>query len=257
MSKPKNDNVLNPIATSIEGVNVPEIEALTSRVNELGSAVDFWNAVMIWGLALAALAALLIGYSTRLVVVRSSALGQAQGELMAAKDRQLQADLKAKDLAIAALHESAAALEHQNLTLKSHLASLRKETEARRLTGDQKAELANLLKGVKGGYIAIVSPITDGEASDLADDFDFAIRASGWETLRIKNRITEKFGVSVVTTEGTGNLPGVKLLSDALTTIGVPHDTETVKDGDASTSPPFQKGFLYLIVEHKPLPTAK
>lgn len=70
-----------------------EIQALTVRTQELSNAVDFWNAVMLGGLAIAALAALWIGISTRLVVVRSGQLTDAQNLLTAAKDRQLRSDL--------------------------------------------------------------------------------------------------------------------------------------------------------------------
>jgi len=112
--------------------------------------------------------------------------------------------------------------------------------------------LSKLLRGFKGG-VAIVSPMADGEASDFADDLDSAIKEVPWETVRIKNRITDKFGVSIVTAEGTV-LPSIKLLDDALSAISVPHRVTTVKNGDASTSPAFQAGYLYLVVEHKPLP---
>jgi hypothetical protein len=129
---------------------------------------------------------------------------------------------------------------------------LEKELGPRRLTGEQKFELAKLLGGVKAG-VAIVSPMADGEASDFADDLDSAIKAASWETVRIKNLITEKFGLSVVTTEGT-KLPSAKLLSDALTAVGILHNVTAVKNGDASISPAFQAGYLYLVVEHKPFP---
>jgi hypothetical protein len=111
------------------------------------------------------------------------------------------------------------------------------------------------LKVIVGGGVAIVSPMADGEASDFADDFNSAIHdGAGWDTVRIKNRITEKFGVSVVTVDGTQPSPALNRLDWALTAIGVPHEVTTIKNGDASTSPPFQAGHLYLVIEHKPLP---
>lgn len=231
---------------------MPEIESLSQSVRDLSRAVDLWNFVMLWSLAFAAVAAIAVGISTRLVVVRTGQLAKSQELLSAAKDRQLKEDLGQKDADIAGLNRDAEALKHENLILAGRLLKLQKQSEARRLTGEQKNELAKLLRGIKGG-VAIVSPVVDGEASDFADDFDSAIHNAHWETLRIKNRITDKFGVSVVTTEGT-ELSSIKLLDDALTVIGVPHSVSTVKDGDASTSPPFQHGYLYLVVEHKPLP---
>ncbi len=85
-----------------------EIQSLTLRVRDLSQAVDFWNVVMLWGLAIAALAAIIIGISTRLVVVRTGQLGDAQDQLISAKDRQLQADLKEKDRQIAVAGQDAA-----------------------------------------------------------------------------------------------------------------------------------------------------
>jgi len=231
---------------------VAEIESLTRSVRDLAQNVDFWNIVMLWGLAVAALAAVVVGISTRLVVVRTGQLAEAQELLSSAKDRQLKDDLAQKNADIAGLNKEAEALKHENLILAGRLLGLQKQSEARRLTGGQRIELSKLLRGFKGG-VAIVSPMADGEASDFADDLDSAIKEVPWETVRIKNRITDKFGVSIVTAEGTV-LPSIKLLDDALSAISVPHRVTTVKNGDASTSPAFQAGYLYLVVEHKPLP---
>jgi hypothetical protein len=44
----------------------------------------------------------------------------------------------------------------------------------------------------------------------------------------------------------------VSLLSSALAAIGVPHQLESLKDGDSSMSPNAQPNVLYLIVEQKP-----
>jgi hypothetical protein len=146
-------------------------------------------------------------------------------------------------------------IRQENIILQSKLLTLQKQSEARRLTGEQKANLTKILSQYKGG-IAVVSAIVDPEASDFANDFDSAFKNANWETLRITNRISSKFGLAVVTVEGTV-LPNIKIVSDALTSIGVPHDVLTFKNGDASTSPAFQAGYLYLVVEHKPLPVAK
>jgi hypothetical protein len=131
---------------------------------------------------------------------------------------------------------------------------LQKESEPRRLTGTQKDTLARLLADGSSA-IAIVSKVLDTESSDFADDFDSALRLANWETLRIKNRLSSKYGVSLGTATGTPFTPLVKKLSDALTAIGVSHDTTTFAVGDASTSPPFQAGALYLVIEQKPPPS--
>ena len=149
-------------------------------------------------------------------------------------------------------------LRNKNLILESQLLGVRKQSEARRLTGEQKRELIKLLSGGDEG-VAIVSPIADGEASDFADDFDSALQAAHWQTLRIRNRITTKFGVSLVTVEGTV-LARTKRLSDALTAVGISHETNTLKTSDTSLqsiSPKFEVGYLYLVIEHKPFPNVK
>lgn len=83
--------------------NASEIHTLTQRVTDLTNAVDLWNRWMLWGLLAAAVVAAWIVLTTRLAVNRSKDLSISQGLLDAAKDRQLQADLKDKDTAIGQL----------------------------------------------------------------------------------------------------------------------------------------------------------
>jgi hypothetical protein len=73
---------------------VDEIQVLTQRVSDLGRAVDFWNVIMLWGLALAAVAAIVLGISTRLIVLRAGQQAESQGLLSEAKDRKALADSK-------------------------------------------------------------------------------------------------------------------------------------------------------------------
>lgn len=209
---------------------------------------------MLWSLLFAALAAIAVVISTRMVVVRTDEAAGAQKELSDEKERLLRFNLAEKQANIANLNNQTEALKQTNLLLSTRLVTLQNQSEARRLTGAQQEKLAGLLKGVQGG-LAIVSPMADGEASDFADDFDKAIHnGAGWDTLRIKNRITEKYGLSLVTAEGTPPLNTLNVLGNALRAIGISYNVATVKDGDASTSPHFQAGYLYLVVEHKPLP---
>jgi hypothetical protein len=244
--------------------NNPEIDSLTHRVALLTDSFDFWNRWMLVGLGFAALAAIWIGVTTRLAIVRSKQLTVAQGDLDAAKEGQLSLDMKQKDIEIGQLtvrsDVAEAGIAGANLLAEQEkLARVKLEAELlpRRLSGEQKTKLAKSLESHNFG-VAIVSPIVDGEASDFADDFESAIHdGAHWETLRIRNRISLKFGVSIVTAKGTPALPGLKVLDDALTAIGIAHDITTVENGDASTSPQFQAGYLYLVIEHKPLPTPR
>ena len=78
--------------------NSSEIDSLTQRVVLLTNAFDFWKRWMLLGLGFAALAAIWIGVTTRLTIVRSKQLTVAQGDLDAAKEGQLNLDLKQKTL---------------------------------------------------------------------------------------------------------------------------------------------------------------
>ena len=71
-----------------------EIDRLTTHVNHLTAAFDFWNRWMLLGLGIAAFAAVWISLTTRLTIVRSRQLTVAQRQLDAAKEAQLKLDLK-------------------------------------------------------------------------------------------------------------------------------------------------------------------
>jgi len=112
------------------------------------------------------------------------------------------------------------------------------------------AKLLLVPKSMAG--ITIVSSLLDGEGSDFADDFDSAFKAANWTTLRIKNHVSEKQGVRLGTIEGTPVLTTTKLVEEALNAIRVPWEKATFSTDDHSTSPWFQSGFLYLVIERKP-----
>ena len=232
-----------------------EIQALVNRVQSLNESVDFWNKWMVWGLLFAAIAAVWVVFATSVTIRKTKELGAAQDQLTAAKERQLSVELKDKDIKIASLNKDSETLKGENLILQSNLLSLQKQSEPRRLTGEQKERLSKLLKPTTNSGAFIVTPLMDGEASDYADDFEASLHAANWQTERIKNLISSKFGVSVVTA-GTP-IPLAKTLSDALTAAGISHDNETVDNGNASMSPAFQTGYLYLVIQHKTLPAKK
>jgi hypothetical protein len=170
--------------------------------------------------------------------LRDSANAVLRKEAGDAIDRASHADQKAETL------------RQENIVLQAEVLRLRKESEPRRLTGWQKKKLVALLEQNPDSAV-VVSAIIDSESSDFADDFDSALNAAKWKTLRVVNRITRKYGVMVGVVPGT-NRPGAKRLSEALTAIGVLHEDATFKEGDASTSPAFQAGYIYLVIEHKP-----
>jgi hypothetical protein len=119
--------------TSSEGENVEEIQALTQRVNDLGQAVDFWNLFMLWGLALAAGAAIVIGVSTRLIVLRTGQQAEVQAALAVAKEGKLSSELKEKDRQIAVLDAKAKEAEGGIETAKANAVEASAKAEGFRL----------------------------------------------------------------------------------------------------------------------------
>jgi len=130
------------------------------------------------------------------------------------------------------------------------LARLRlvKRIAPRRLTGEQRET------PISGGSLAIVSPMSDAEASDFADDFNSAIETgANWNTLRIPAYVEVKtFGVFIGMV-GVSSSARITLLSHALDAIGVAHEiVATGTDGLATINPPVQQRTPFLIVAHKP-----
>lgn len=231
-----------------------DIESLTSRAKELNHALDWWNIAMVWALVFAAIAAVGVVVTTRLALLRAKQVGDAQAQLLKAKDDELTSDLREKDLKIAEAGRKAAEAAERAENERAARLRLQAQLVARRLTGEQKHALAQLLRPHPGA-VAIVSTITDGEGSDFADDFEAAIKAANWATVRIKNDISSRYGILLGTVAGT-TLPGTTQIGTALTAIGVTYEHATFNADDHSISPWFQAGVIYLVIEHRPEPKA-
>jgi hypothetical protein len=91
----------NNNAAISEGENVPEIQTLSQRVLALNQATDWWNTAMIWALVFTALSAIAVVGTTVMALKRAKQVGDAQAELIHAKDAKLTLDLGDKDLKIA------------------------------------------------------------------------------------------------------------------------------------------------------------
>lgn len=245
------------------GIRVWPSEPIASRI------YDIANMVLVASLAFGVISTGLIvwmgnvkeEYLKSRLATGESDLAAAKLELGKQQVRAADADVRVAGLETEAANAGIEMAKQQTRAAiaEKSLLELRAQVAPRRLSGKQKAELAALLAGEGRNGVAIVSPMMDGEASDFADDFKSAVETAHWETLRIVNRISSKFGLAVVTCEGTGEpvLALAKRLDDALNSVGIAHEVTTFKNEDASTSPPFQTGYLYLVVEHKPLPNAK
>ena len=93
------------------------------------------------------------------------------------------------------------------------------------------------------------------QESDFADDIASALKDAGWKIFRNLMRSTRERGVEIGTTEGMTVLDE-KRVSDALTAIGIPHKRVAFHLNDNSTPIGFERGALYLVVNHHPEPTS-
>jgi len=157
----------------------------------LGQSVDWWNSAMIWGLALAAIAAVFVVIATRIIVTRTGQLTAAQEALGAAKDRQLALDLKAKDEKIAqVVKDTAGANERANAaeaTVESAKAEaakanleLAKIRTPRTIPRDKEAMLSAEL-GVFSGQEFAAYTFQDQESMDLANTVGRILLGASWK----------------------------------------------------------------------------
>jgi hypothetical protein len=236
--------IIDRTATSEGDGNVSDIQTLTLRVQELTGKVDFWNTWMLWALVFAAVAAIFVVVTTRLAIVRSKDLSVAQGELGDAQARQFSLEVAQANQRAAEANEKAEAERLARVRLEGQVVS-------RHLTDEQKVKLRGLLKR-NPGNIVIVSAVTDGESSAFADDFDTVFKEAGWKTRRYVNRITTESGVQLGTVEGTGGSSEVEEIRKELAAAGLEVKLASFRPDDHTTSPWFEKGVLYLVVNHKP-----
>lgn len=162
-----------------------EIDALTAKVGTLSSSADSWNRIMLWCLAITAIAAVATFIATRQVVVKTSQAADAQKQLSDAKDRALQSDLKSKDRDIASLEVQALGLRTQ-LLLQGPRTNL--------LVGDNRQTLVSALRKFsahnidirRGAFVFQVNgknvsstPIGD-DTEGLAKAFVTLFKEAGW-----------------------------------------------------------------------------
>ena len=218
---------------------MPTVEELATRVSSLSGAFEFWTN---WSQALTAITAIagLLYFGTSWIANRRAlALGNAQADLRAAVDRKFALELSKQ--------------QERTAIAERRLEEVRQQAGPRRLTTIQRAALIERLRTAKGSLV-IVSALQDADSSDFADDFDSALREAGWETLRIRNRLTTAIGVSLGWVTGTPEplLLGVKQFSDLLTSLCITHTQVTFGTDDHSIDPAFRAGVAYLVIEHKP-----
>jgi hypothetical protein len=171
-----------------------EISSLTQRVQDLQRAINFWNdwnIVMVAGTALFALGLLITQY---IVVQRGKELAAAQDELLRTKDKQLELDLKSKDVGIeeakeraAVAHTRAEELKHQNLVTEKKLEQERlarieieERVASRRIPERERSQLASRLKSFAGQTVSIWFKAGDHEGAIFGADIASALEAAQW-----------------------------------------------------------------------------
>jgi hypothetical protein len=146
---------------------------------------------MLWGLVIAAIAAIWIVLSTRLAVIRAKELGTTQGLLSDAKDRQLQTDLKAKDIEIGNLRVKAdateagiseanqKAAEANLLAEQEHLARVKIEERIGgwKLSKDAQNNLSKALKPFAGTHFSLAANPVEEPFVEMVDQI---LRDAGW-----------------------------------------------------------------------------
>jgi hypothetical protein len=144
---------------------------------------------MLSGLALAAVAAVVIGISTRLVVVRPGQQSKAQELLSAAKDRQLQSDLKAKDVEMGNLKVRAAGLDLEAEKLRTQLAFQQRRGDIL-MDPHNRAAFGNPLKQFRGQKFDVIAcGIKESEIAYFSMAVWSTLQGSfaGWTLGKIEN----------------------------------------------------------------------
>jgi hypothetical protein len=249
------------IGNNSEGGNVPDIQSLNQSVRALNASIAFWNELMIFGLAIAAVAAVFVVIAARVIVNRAGQLSAAQNLLSAAKDRQLQVDLKEKDLEIgnlklrsdvAELGIAAAQAEAAKANLRAEQEKLERikleEDLSPRLFKNQQ-DAVKRLSAFRGTSVALQYPL-DPESKRTAEQIAFVLDGAGWkilpkintdpnpifrEGITVGGAIEGGAGVVPVDAILDTHSPGVALMEelnktglDAHTVPGIPRETGSV-----------------------------
>ena len=255
-----------------------EIDSLTRRIEHLTHAADFWNGLMLWGLIAAAVAAVWIVLSTRLAVIRTKELGTAQGLLSDAKDRQLQIDLKSKDIEIGNLKVRSDTAEKEIGSAKADTAKatqraaeanktaeeerierlkLEAQIAPRRLTQEQMQSMANACILFQGRSVTIRSYALDAEGAILAKQLIAALQASGVH-VQDATAASSPVGGFMLGIHVTGQDPTLvrelrRILSDEGKLVVAPVGTEPVGGGWEMRTGPSTPTEAEILVGVKPL----
>lgn len=166
----RNDTTETTATTSEESVS--EIAEAAAKVASLSADFNWWTN---WGLGLTLAAAIVAG-AYWLVSQKANKVGHdletAQEELVAAKDRQLERELKAGS-------ERTANLENENLLLRQRLIETEEAAIPRSIVWSE--DIGRQLGQFSNVPLAIEFMVSDSEAERLAMYLRSALDASGWQ----------------------------------------------------------------------------
>jgi hypothetical protein len=177
---------------------MPDIDSLTSQAKQLGESVNRWNNIVLVTMFCTAILGVVYFLFTAILATKSKILATAQSELIAAKDRQLQTDLKAKDLEIGQLKKESEQLSAGNLRLEAAITP-------RRLSARQQKDLASLNK-FSNRLVEIKSYSSDTEglilATQILDDLTKSKISIRDNRLTMQPAGSVSFGLSVEGPDG-------------------------------------------------------
>jgi len=179
-------HIMSAIAQTIasKGVNVSEIDSLTSRIQRLDSAVDFWNGWYIAFVAMTVIFGACLFFVQFMSIKRSTERASAQTRLDQLKDEANRMALASVQGEAAKATERAAQAELKTEQERLERVKLEQRVNWRRLSSTQATSLCEALKPRFTNRLSI-SAFPDPEALNLATELskvlkDCGVHSGGW-----------------------------------------------------------------------------
>jgi hypothetical protein len=128
---------------------MPDIQTLTSLVQQLDAAAGWWSNKALWFVAFTAIAAAGYLVTSLMASDRATKLKNVQAQLIKAKDDQLTGDLKSKDVSISAADQKAADAQKETARLTKEAEQAKTErAEADKQIAIAKADALRAKEGI-------------------------------------------------------------------------------------------------------------
>jgi hypothetical protein len=237
-----------------------DIDSSKKARRMLGLGLDSWNNILLFFLAITAVAAAFVGFSTYATI--QLAKQEAADSKREFEEYKLTVDGKVADAKSEGIKAGEAAgnalvraaeLEKKAAELKTANLALEEKMQPRRLTGENSAKLSAALSKMQPLPIGIVSRIFDPEGADFADDISNAFARAHWLQVRQRDWTMSNKGVAIATLEGT-EIPAElsAALLGALDAANIRATVVTIQQSEQNTtSAHFQPRGLYLLVGAK------